>query len=242
MNTKTTPSVLPCKIPILYEDAVLIIVDKPAGIPTQATLDKKRPHVYGLLKMQLEKETPGTYLALHHRLDKDTSGVLLFCKDKNFNQSISDMFKRHEFEKIYWALTIPENTKAKSKPQRPETWQIKNHLAAKPASRSQRMSLQSVNSGGLIAITDFKLLEIRKNGLLIEARPRTGRMHQIRVHLAELGLPILGDDLYNPQATKNAPRMMLHAHQLIFKHPKTQVTLTITSPPPADFLKRLAGI
>lgn len=221
----------PTSIPILYEDEVLVIVDKPAGIPTQATLDKKRPHVYGILKAQLEKEKPGTYLALHHRLDRDTSGVLLFCKDKAFNQSISEMFKRHEFEKIYWALTVLGTGKIKH----PEVWQVKNHLAEKPAPRSKRVSLHSVRSGGLLAITDFKLLETREKSRLIEARPRTGRMHQIRVHLAESGLPILGDDLYNPQVAKKDSRMMLHAYQLIFKHPKTQETLVITSPPPADF-------
>jgi RluA family pseudouridine synthase len=231
MNTKTAN--FPPTIPILFEDEVLIIVNKPAGLPSQATVDKKRPHLYGLLKAQLEKEKTGSYLALHHRLDKDTSGVLLFCKDKNYNSSISEMFKHHEFEKIYYALTRLRKNKVSPSP----TWQIKNHLAEKVTPRSQRMSLQSVKAGGRLAITDFKLLEVRKKGLLIEARPRTGRMHQIRVHLAEEGHPILGDDLYNPQRDQQVSRMMLHAYQLIFKHPKTQETLTVTSPPPPDFLK-----
>jgi RluA family pseudouridine synthase len=230
----TTTSARSDKIEILFEDEVLIIVDKPAGVPTQATLDKNRPHVYGLLHDQLREKNPDAYLALHHRLDKDTSGVLLFCKDKDYNLKISEMFKHHQFEKIYWALT--ELGKAK-----PE-WQVKNHLAEKPAPRSQRMSLHSVKSGGQLAITDFRLLEKHKKGLLIEAKPKTGRMHQIRVHLAEGRLPILGDDLYNPKPTTPAPRMMLHAHQLVFKHPKTGEDLTITSPPPPDFEKTLAAL
>lgn len=233
MKTATTARAV--NIPRLYEDDVLLIANKPAGLPTQATLDKRRPHVYGLLQGQLRAENPDAYLALHHRLDKDTSGVLLFCKDPNYNQAISDMFKKHEFEKVYWALT-------KAGPC-PDSWQIKNHLAEKPAPRSQRRSLHSVRSGGHFALTDFKKLESRKKGLLIEARPRTGRMHQIRVHLAEFGLPILGDDLYNtPEWAKKAPRMMLHAHQLIFKHPKTQELLTITAPPPEDFKKSLESL
>lgn len=226
----------PASLPILYEDEILVIVDKPAGVPTQATLDKKRLHVYGLLQKQLDaRRGPENYLALHHRLDKDTSGVLLFCKDRRFNQQISEMFQHHEFDKVYWALTSPGKT--------PDCWKVTNHLSEKPGPRSQRMSLQSVRSGGKIAITDFKKLESHRKGLLIEARPRTGRMHQIRVHLAEAGLPILGDDLYtSPSGASKAPRMMLHAHQLIFKHPDTQELLTITSPPPADFLKTLAGL
>ena len=111
-----TTSALSADIPILYEDDILIIIDKPAGLPTQATLDKRRPHVYGLLHEQLKTGNPEAYLALHHRLDKDTSGVLLFCKDKRYNQKISDMFKTHRFKKIYWALT--EDGKAK------KTWRI----------------------------------------------------------------------------------------------------------------------
>lgn len=232
---KTATTALVAKIPILFEDEVLVIADKPAGIPTQATLDKNRPHTYGLLQKQLREKDPEAYLAMHHRLDKDTSGVLLFCKDPRYNQQISDMFKRHEFEKVYWALTKTAKC--------PEAWQVKNHLAEKSAPRSQRRSLHSVRSGGLLAITDFKKLESHKKGFLIEARPRTGRMHQIRVHLAEAGLPILGDDLYNtPEGAKKAPRMMLHAHQLIFKHPQTQELLTITSTTPPDFLKTLASL
>lgn len=228
-----TTSALSAKIPILYEDDVIIIIDKPAGLPTQATLDKHRPHIYGLLQGQLQAKDPEAYLALHHRLDKGTSGILLFCKDKRYNQKISDMFKTHKFEKIYWALTEPGKTKT--------SWQIKNHLAEKPAPRSQRMTLQSVQSGGHLAITDFKLLETHKKGLLIEAKPKTGRMHQIRVHLSELRLPILGDELYNPKKT-NLKRMMLHAHQLSFQHPETGIELTITSPPPEDFQNVLKNL
>jgi len=234
----TTTSARFDKIEILYEDEVLIIIDKPAGLPTQATLDKNRPHVYGLLQNQLREKDPEAYLALHHRLDKDTSGVLLFCKDKDYNQKISEMFKHHHFEKIYWALTEP----GKAKPKEKDQWQIKNHLAEKPAPRSQRMSLHSVRSGGHLAITDFRLLEKHKKGLLIEAKPKTGRMHQIRVHLAEARLPILGDDLYNPSKTTQVPRMMLHARNLIFKHPKTGEDLTVTSPIPEDFEKALAAL
>lgn len=232
---KTASPALISKISILYEDDILVVADKPAGLPTQATLDKNRPHTYGLLQKQLREENPEAYLAMHHRLDKDTSGVLLFCKDQKYNQHISEMFKRHEFEKIYWCLTGLKKCK--------DAWQVKNYLAEKQAPRSQRHKMQSVRSGGLTAITDFRKLETKKNGLLIEAKPRTGRMHQIRVHLAEAGLPILGDDLYNtPEGAQRAPRMMLHAYQLIFQHPHTKEMLTITSPPPADFLKSLQNL
>jgi RluA family pseudouridine synthase len=211
-----------------------VVVDKPAGLPTQATLDKNRVHVYGLMQAQLKLQNPDSYLALHHRLDKDTSGVLLFCKDRRFNEKISEMFQHHEFQKIYWALT--------KKAPCPETWTVKNFLAEKDAPRSQRMSLESVKSGGKPAITHFRHLKTGKKSLLIEAQPLTGRMHQIRVHLAEGGHPILGDDLYNPTKIPQIPRMMLHAHQLIFKHPATGEPMTVTSPLPEDFAALVARL
>jgi RluA family pseudouridine synthase len=212
------------------------VVNKPAGLPTQATLDKNRPHVYGLIQSQLRIANPEAYLALHHRLDKDTSGVLLFCRDKAYNPQISEMFKGHKFQKIYWALTA----KSKSATALKESWTMKSFLAEVLGPSSARMKLHSVKSGGKSALTHFRKLRTLKNGLLIEAQPQTGRMHQIRVHLAESGLPILGDDLYNP--TLRASRMMLHAYQLVFEHPKTGEALTLTAPVPADFLAEIESL
>ena len=83
-------------------------------------------------------------------------------------------------------------------------------------------------------MTEFAVLEARPRGLLVEARPRTGRKHQIRIHLAQAGMPILGDTRYGGD-TAAAPRVMLHAARLTLRHPLTGVQLSVTSPPPADF-------
>lgn len=203
------------------------MVNKPAGLPTQATLDKNRLHVYGILQAQLKAVEPNLLLALHHRLDRDTSGVLLFCKDRAYNEKVGQMFQQHQFKKIYWALTKKNLCQAQ--------WTVKSFLAEKPAPRSKRMSLHSVKSGGKIAITHFEKMGEAHDSLWIQAQPQTGRMHQIRVHLSECGLPILGDDLYYPNSAK-APRMMLHAYQLIFDHPATAQAMCITAPAPQDFV------
>jgi 23S rRNA-/tRNA-specific pseudouridylate synthase len=101
----------------------------------------------------------------------------------------------------------------------------------------------AVGSDGDFAETSFRIIERHLNGIWIEAIPKTGRTHQIRAHLSEYGLPILGDDLYGSQKTKAlAPRLMLHAGQLTFLHPVTRVEISVKSPLPEDFKQCLAGI
>jgi len=100
--------------------------------------------------------------------------------------------------------------------------------------------MASLRSGGVPAQTDFALLEVFPQGLLVEAHPRTGRKHQIRVHLAEAGLPILGDQVYGGGA--GVPRSMLHARSLAFRHPLTGADIVIRSPYPEDFRRVLRAL
>lgn len=212
---------------ILFEDEYFLASEKPAGLPTQDTVDKTRPSFFSALKKQLQQERgQDFYLALHHRLDRDTSGVMIFAKTKEANNPLADLFKNHEIQKTYWALTA----KFRCKPQ----WQSKNFLAEIQRTNKERARMIPVQSGGQIAITDFKVLEDLGSGLMIEARPQTGRMHQIRTHLSERGLGIFGDDLYTAPKTPTAPRLMLHAHSLEFKHPMTEESIRIESPLPTD--------
>jgi 23S rRNA-/tRNA-specific pseudouridylate synthase len=114
---------------------------------------------------------------------------------------------------------------------------VKNFLArSRSAGGGKRARQASVSSGGDPAETDFQVLEVWPRGLLIEARPLTGRTHQIRVHLSEDGLPILGDTFYGARAD-GAPRVMLHAASLTFPHPVHKSEVSIRSPLPEDFLQ-----
>lgn len=224
---------------VLYEDDFLIVVDKPAGIPTQPTLDQARDHLYAAVKRFLsQRDRLGVepYLALHHRLDRDTSGVVLFAKKREANAGVAELFSQHQARKTYQALTHPSRTGAKLL----LDWVVENHLG-KARTSGKRAKFTAVRSGGDHAKTEFKLLESFPRGNWIEARPITGRTHQIRVHLSEYGIPILGDSFYGAKEG-SAARVMLHAASLTFPHPVNKVEIIVQSPLPEDFLQCLQAI
>ncbi|MFA5265182.1 MAG: RluA family pseudouridine synthase [Opitutaceae bacterium] len=222
---------------ILYEDNWLIVVDKPAGLPTQPTLDAARPSAFSELKAFLEaREGASPYLGLHHRLDRDTSGVLLLTKDPKANAGVGALFAEKTAQKTYQALAVLGAGC-------PDEWEVKNYLGI--VGRVGKASkFGAVRSGGDPAQTTFRVLERFDGAALIEAQPRTGRTHQIRVHLAGCGNPILGDEFYGgPVSLKlasgarlRAPRVLLHASSLTFRHPITNAELTVVSPLPEDFV------
>jgi RluA family pseudouridine synthase len=219
---------------ILFEDVDLIAVDKPAGLPAHPTLDEGRDNLFAAVTRYLAKRDGGEpYLGLHQRLDRDTSGVVLFSKTQRVNAAIAEAFSQHQAVKVYQALTTSSRKKL------PKEWTIQNYLA-KVSSRSKRAKYGAVDRDGQIAETSFRLFEQHPHGVWIEAIPKTGRTHQIRVHLSEYGLPILGDDLYG--AETSAPRLMLHAGELRFPHPMTSAETSVKSSLPEDFKQFLQRI
>lgn len=210
------------EIEILFEDKWLLIVNKPAGLPTQSTVDKSRKNLYDILR----SDGRWPYLGLHHRLDVPTSGVVLLTKDKGINKSISEDFKNRIIKKTYNCLVV-------GKPAWTER-QVENHLK-QIKGRGGKALMQAVLSGGDFASTSFRVLETLNNGALIEALPHTGRMHQIRVHLQGIKFPIFGDALYG-KIDSRVSRLMLHACRLDFQHPISKIDLTVNAPLPIDFL------
>ena len=207
---------------ILYEDDAVIAVDKPPGLATVPSADPRRPHLVGLVERLLQsRAAPGpanaVSLGVHQRLDQDTSGVILFVKDPAANAGMAAQFAARTVEKTYLALTTRPPRLPSS------TWRTETEDPVRGPGRASRA-----------AVTDFAVLEARPRGLLLEARPRTGRKHQIRIHLAQAGMPILGDTRYGGDSAA-APRVMLHAARLTLRHPLTGALLSVTSPPPADF-------
>lgn len=215
---------------ILYEDEWIIGVNKPAGLPTQPTLDEARANLYVLLQKFLRaRDGADAYVGLHHRLDRDTSGAMVFTKRKEANAEIGRAFAEHLARKTYLAIV------SAARPL-PETWAVDNFLARE---KGKAGKMVAVRSGGDRAITDFRLLGEAEGFALVEARPRTGRMHQIRVHLAGGGTPIVGDRTYGgipkiPGKTGDL-RVMLHAAALTFPHPVTKLGVSFAAPPPPDF-------
>jgi RluA family pseudouridine synthase len=212
-------------IEVLFADDDIIFVNKPAGLNSQQTLDKKIPHVTS----QLEKQFPGQKFYLHHRLDRDTSGVMLLGKSERANKFLTDIFREHKIQKTYLAFI------KKEKPITEKKWTVKNHLAPvrDKAAGKKLMRMVVVKKGGWGAETHFELIEEKPNFYVVEAHPVTGRTHQIRVHLACERRPILGDNLYGGKSTI-VPRLMLHALRLQVVHPITQQDLTVEAPLPQD--------
>lgn len=213
------------EIEILFEDQWLLLVNKPAGLPTQPTPDRSRPSLYSILLES--KKWP--YLGLHHRLDVPTSGIVLLTKHRDANKGVGELFKGRGLEKNYHCLVqgVPAQT----------SFELQNYL--KPLKlKTGKTKMVSTHSGGDFAQTLFRVLEPFKESALLLASPQTGRMHQIRTHLAELKHPILGDSLYY-RADRHYPRLMLHAAELNFIHPMTQKEMHVKAPLPPDFQKVL---
>jgi RluA family pseudouridine synthase len=219
-------------VAILFEDEALVVVDKPAGLPTHATADPNRPHLVGLVLERLGSGGGAApYLGVHQRLDSETSGVVLFTKDRAANAGLAPQFAGRHVAKLYHALT------ARPRELLPQTFRISTRLDR----RGRRTSV--VSAGGQAAETDVRVVEAFPSALLLEVRPLTGRRHQIRAHLAEAGMPILGDPIYGADVTaRRAPRTMLHAFRLSLDHPTTGEPLTIESPHPQDFARLLEAL
>ena len=224
---------------ILFEDPWLVAVDKPAGLPFHETADPARPDFVSAVRRLLAARAggrPAPYLGVHQRLDRDTSGVALFAKHPDANAGLAAAFGERRVVKTYHALTV--------RPPRlpPAQWTSEGRLGV--IGRGRRAKMGSVAEGGEVARTDFALLETLGSALLIEARPRTGRKHQIRAQLAEAGLAILGDTRYSAPASRGflAPRLMLHACRLELTHPVTGEPLAVESAYPDDFKRTLAQL
>jgi len=228
---------IPENIPlnVLFEDSHLLVLNKPAGIIVHpGSGNAEHTLVHALLhhcKGQLSGiggiERPG----IVHRLDKDTSGCLVIAKSDLAHQRLSLAFQEHSIEKTYLAIVW-------GKP-RMLSGIINQPVGRHPVHR-QKMA---VTEKGREAITHWKLLKSSEKMSLLELKLETGRTHQIRVHLASIGHPIVGDTTYgkpqNPEWKTMADRQMLHACRLAFDHPMKKKRVACESPIPEDMSRIL---
>jgi 23S rRNA pseudouridine1911/1915/1917 synthase len=165
-----------------------------------------------------------------HRLDKGTTGVILVAKDAKTQDMLSSLFKERKVQKTYRAIV--EGVVKK------ETGIIEGNIGRHQTDRKKMVLLKA---GGREAVTGLKVIQ-RLNGFTyIEAYPKTGRTHQIRVHLSHTGHPVVGDEIYGKKAKKIADRPLLHAYRIEFRHPVKDRTLLIEAPVPEDmeeFIRR----
>ena len=189
---------------ILHRDENLLLVDKPSGL---LSVPGKGADLVDCLLSRLEQAFPGTLLV--HRLDRDTSGVMVFAMNKAAQRHLGLQFERRHTSKRYVARV--------SGRVEGEAGLIDLPLTADWPNRPKQMVDFEL---GKPARTHWRVLERETDATRVELRPETGRSHQLRVHMAQLGHPILGDPLYSVGAARNAERLMLHAECLTIRNPE----------------------
>lgn len=219
----------PAEFPVAYEDASILVVDKPAGVAVHGGSGVS----YGVIESLRASRPQTKFLELAHRLDRDTSGLLILCKKRGALVELHRQLREGEVEKIYAAIV-------KGVPAR-DAFDIDEPLHKYVTGAGERRV--SVKAGGMTAHTKVKVAQKGREASLLEIRLLTGRTHQIRVHLAHAGHPVLGDDKYGDfdlnraLARQGVKRLFLHARKLAFDHPLEKKRLRLESPLPGDMLR-----
>lgn len=215
VSNRRKPAARPHEFPIVYEDASILVIDKPAGVAVHGGSGVS----FGVIESLRAARPQAKVLELAHRLDRDTSGLLILAKKRSALVELHRMLREGEVEKDYLAVVKGEY---KGPPE------IRAPLHKYVTGSGERRV--AVTERGMSAATRVKVLKRAAELSLLEARLLTGRTHQIRVHLAHVGHPILGDEKYGGGSAK---RLLLHAAKLAFRHPLTGEPLRLESPMPS---------
>ncbi len=238
---------------ILFEDQDVIVINKPSGLVMHPAAGHEQDTLVNALlahtknlSMKFGEERPG----IVHRIDKETSGIVVVAKNDKAHEALTSQFKERSTHRIYYALCLGTSPTLSGT--------IKSYLARHPVDRKKYASILGNNKKPLTefdenpefgkwAITHFECLKRHKNFSYMKLKLETGRTHQIRIHLSEQGLPIVGDNLYGADKKikiisanetvadiKNLKRFLLHAAELGFTHPTTKERMFFTAPWPKD--------
>ncbi len=210
-------------VKIIYEDRDIIVVDKPAGVLSVPQPKSSMPNLEDQVKAYLKRKyKTGSYLKALHRLDAETSGAIVFAKSKD-GERLEESFRRHDIGRDYLAVVEGHIEKDSGRIEgRIEKGRFGGGRKARPAKGAE----------GRVAVTEYRVKERYSGSTLLEISVRTGRTHQIRVHLSHMGNPVIGDKLYG--ATRPFPRQALHARYLRFRHPVTGKKMKFESRVPDD--------
>ncbi|MFH0945525.1 MAG: RluA family pseudouridine synthase [Planctomycetota bacterium] len=219
---------------VLFQDQHLLAIDKPAGILSVPPSSGGAPNIADLLRRRARSRGGNAWPV--HRLDRDTSGVLLFARSEQARDFLERAFRERTVVKKYLALVHGRPAK--------ESGTTRSFIVDR--GKSARSSKTPVR-GGREALTEYRILERFEKATLVEARPKTGRFNQIRLHMLDLGCPIVGDRKYSPASRHPvmSDRLLLHAAGLSVAHPISGKLLVLEAPLPADFeevLVQLRGV
>ena len=238
----------PLHFDVVHQDAAVLVVDKPAGLPMHPTATYHKHTLSYLLRQRYE--ALGEFVPrIAHRLDRETSGLVLCARELAAERTLKKAFERHQIDKSYLAIVrgdLPEDAGDVDLPMAP----VKEGLHV----------LMEVRADGLTAFTHYEVLARASGHTFVALFPKSGRQHQLRVHLAALGCPIVGDKLYGPEresafleyietgltpellARLGLGRQALHAHTLSFTHPHSGERFRAVAKLPTDMVELWAGL
>ncbi|HJA66147.1 MAG TPA: RluA family pseudouridine synthase [Candidatus Mediterraneibacter cottocaccae] len=223
-ENESSPNIPPVPLPldIVYEDEDLIIVNKPAGMPTHPSLNNYRNSLANALMYYFEQQGKPFIFRCTNRLDRDTSGLTVIAKHLVSSSILSGMAVRHEIEREYLALVRG-------------SIQPPSGTVCAPIGRAGTSLIERKidHENGEIAVTHYRKVEEKNGHSLVSLILETGRTHQIRVHMKYIGYPLTGDYLYNPDM-EYISRQALHSYRLSFRHPITGEQMEFTAPMPED--------
>lgn len=213
---------------IIYEDAYLIVVEKMQGLLSVSTERQKERTACNILNEYLKRSGRRNRVYVVHRLDRDTSGIMMFAKDEQTQHTLRDNWKNIVYDRRYVAVVAGDMEK--------DAGTVTSWLT----DRKLYVYSSPTDDGGQLAITHYQTIK-RGNGFsLVELRLETGRKNQIRVHMQDLGHPVVGDGRYGLEDLNPLGRLALHAFKLCFYHPVTGEKMQFETPYPADFKKIFA--
>ena len=226
-NKYTIPVDIP--IDVVYEDEFITVVSKPPFMPAHPSLGHKDDTVANALAYRY-RGRPYVFRPVN-RLDRDTSGLMLVARDKVSAGKLYLSMRRGEIKKAYLAVLEGKIT--------PEKGRIESYICREGDSIVKRRVCEESDPGAKIAVTDYESVGYAAGRTLVRAVPVTGRTHQLRVHFASVGHPIVGDTMYGNESAYIS-RQALHAHELSFPHPSNGETISLEAPLPDDMKKILA--
>lgn len=211
------------KLKIIYEDKYIIVINKNAGVLTISNAYEKEKTLYHQVSLYLKKQNKNNKVFIVHRLDKDTSGLVIFAKSPKIKKILQDN----------WDIVIRKYIAVVNGVVKKDKDIIKNYLNE----TKTHLVYVTKNKKGKEAITEYEKLATNTLYSLLKINIKTGRHHQIRVHLNNINHPIVGDKIYNKTKNNNVKRLYLHASYIEFRHPVNNEIIKLSTSYPKEFTK-----